>query len=138
MNWHELAKGKKIMFDYKKFLQADEQTQRLMIAEVIGMKPAVHINNGYNYCKTCGIDLLSFKLQPCRYSDEFYKDFRILAFELRDKVDRTAYKMAVRDLGQLKENRTPWDFYTFLHFITSVEMIAASLMAWPEKKGIKQ
>lgn len=87
-------------FDYKKFMAADEQTQRTVITDVTGL----------------------YTIKGSHTAD-----FRILAFELRDKVDYRKYELAVYQVVSLRDG--------LLLDIKPIEMIAASLMAWPGKEN---
>jgi hypothetical protein len=116
------------MFDKDKFLTADEQTQRIMIAEAITPKPWKHSKGDAYTCVKCGQD---FDTPPtpitmfCSVVDPLDTDFRILAFELRDKVDCHQYDCWLKDLCHKAGHYT--------EYTTPTEMICSALMVWPKE-----
>ena len=109
-------------FDRNKFLSSDEQTQRTMIAEVISDNVYISAIGGESRYFFKGVEV------PNAHT----RDFRILAFELRDTCCAAAYDIAT---GILFKQKGTWKQYEdFLKWITPLEMICAALMAWPESE----
>ncbi|MDO8302240.1 MAG: hypothetical protein Q7T18_03270 [Sedimentisphaerales bacterium] len=125
--------------DHVKFLSADEQTQRAMIAEVTTIRPHFHYYSKFKNdesvwsCDYCG-ELVSLetkrikdKLAECKGNIPVTEDFRILAFELRGKVDYKEYNEHLKAICHRNQHYT--------EEATPLEMIAAALMAWPEREA---
>ena len=100
-------------FDYGKFLSADEQTQRAMIAERTGLYTSKDLSTG--------------KFQHVW-------GFLILAFELRGKVDKYKYARCLLKICSIEDDTGILGDALEAIVATPLEMIAASLMAWPEKE----
>jgi len=133
-------------FNHTKFQElckdpkANDRLIRIRIAEVIQKKPWKHdgmigdpYGIGQDNCSKCNPHACILLSTPCPHPDPVTGSFADIAFELRDKVSKLKYSIALEQLSH--KDFTTIDYAHWLEQIPPIAMITAALMAWTEGEG---